>query len=189
MSTPVLHALAGPNGAGKSTFVREVLQPVTGLPFVNADEIAADRWPGREAESAYEASAAAAAERAGLLDRRRSFITETVFSHPSKVDLVRQAVAAGYLVALHVVLVPVEVTLRRVEFCVADGGHAVPPQKVRDRYDRIWPLIVDARAIADRTVFYDNGRAATPFVTVARYERGRPVGVPAWPRWAPSILT
>lgn len=31
-----------------------------------------------------------------LLGERRSFITETVFSHPSNVDLVRRAVAAGY---------------------------------------------------------------------------------------------
>jgi len=45
MSSPVLHLLAGPNGSGKSTFVAEVLQEVTHLPFVNADVIAAHRWP------------------------------------------------------------------------------------------------------------------------------------------------
>ena len=32
---------------------------------------------------------------------RTSFVTETVFSHPSKVDLVRAAAAAGYQVTLH----------------------------------------------------------------------------------------
>ena len=95
MSTPVLHVLAGPNGSGKSTFVHEVLRPVTRLPFVNADEIAAARWPGDEMAHAYEASAAAATERGALLEQRRSFITETVFSHESKVDLVRAGVAGG----------------------------------------------------------------------------------------------
>ena len=40
MGDPVLHLLAGPNGAGKSTFYQEILGPATGLPFVNADEIA-----------------------------------------------------------------------------------------------------------------------------------------------------
>lgn len=77
MSTPVLHVLAGPNGAGKSTFVHRVLVPVTRLPFINADEIAAERWPGEEAEHAYAASEAAAGARSELLEQRSSFITET----------------------------------------------------------------------------------------------------------------
>ncbi|MFT4035805.1 MAG: hypothetical protein QM679_09565 [Patulibacter sp.] len=59
------------------------------LPFVNADEIAAERWPGEESAHAYEASAAAAEVRAALLEQRRSSITETVFSHPSGLPLAR----------------------------------------------------------------------------------------------------
>jgi predicted ABC-type ATPase len=188
VSTPVLHVLAGPDGAGKSTFVHEVLEPVTGLPFVNADEIAKDRWPGREQEQAYEASAAAAALREDLLEARRSFITETVFSHPSKVDLVRRAAAGGYLVSLHVVLVPVELTLLRVEHRVGLGGHAVPVAKIRERYERLWKLVADARSYADRTTFYDNSLAARPFSPVASFERGRPVGDARWPSWAPAVL-
>lgn len=189
MSSPVLHVLAGPNGAGKSTFVRDVLAPVTRLPFVNADEIAKDRWPGREEAHAYEASAAAAGRRAELLAEHRSFITETVFSHPSKVDLVRRAVSLGYLVSLHVVLVPLEVTVLRVDHRVGQGGHAVPAAKIRERYARLWDLVADARALADRTTFYDNGRAATPFRPVATFRRGRLIGEARWPRWASPALT
>ena len=44
----MLSVVAGPNGSGKSTFVHTVLGPVTGLPFINADEIAAALWPGEE---------------------------------------------------------------------------------------------------------------------------------------------
>ena len=58
MPTPVLHLLAGPNGAGKTTFVADILQPITRLPFVNADVIAADLWPDAQAEHAYDASRA-----------------------------------------------------------------------------------------------------------------------------------
>jgi predicted ABC-type ATPase len=188
VSTPVLHVVAGPNGAGKSTFVHRALQRVTRLPFVNADVIAAERWPGQEAEHAYAASAAAMAARADLLDQRRSFITETVFSHPSKLDLIRHGVDAGYLVTLHVVLLPLEVTLERVAYRIVQGGHAVPPDKVRARYARLWPLVADARAVAGRTIFYDNSRAANPFATVARYDRGQPVGDVHWPRWTPAAL-
>jgi predicted ABC-type ATPase len=188
VTTPVLHVLAGPNGAGKSTFAHHVLLPVTRLPFVNADEIAAERWPGHEIDHAYEASAAASIARSELLEQRRSFVTETVFSHPSKLDLIQQGVGAGYLVTLHVVLIPVEATLQRVSHRVTQGGHAVPPAKIRERYERLWPLIADARSFADRTTFYDNSRANDPFAPVATYDRGRLIGAATWPRWTPAVL-
>jgi len=188
VSTPVLHVVAGPNGAGKSTFVHRLLQPVTGLPFVNADELAAERWPGDAAAHAYEASALAAQARTELLGERRSFIAETVFSHPSKVDLIHRGGAAGYVVTLHAVLIPVDVAVRRVDFRVATGGHPVPETKIRERYDRLWPLVAAARTLASRTVFYDNSRARTPFAPIARYERGQPVGDARWPSWTPPAL-
>ena len=188
MSSPVLDVLAGPNGSGKSTFAREVLQPVTHLPFINADEIAAQRWPGREEQHGYEASSAAAAAREEAFTRRESFITETVFSHRSKLDLVAGAVQGGYLVELHVMLVPEDLAVARVAYRVADGGHTVPEDKVRQRYRRLWELIAQARQIAHRSRFYDNSRSAA-FLPVASYELGRPVGVPAWPVWTPAALT
>ena len=114
MSSPVLHLLAGPNGAGKTTFVDRVLRPGTHLPFVNADLIAADLWPGAELEHAYAAARLADEHRRRLLNAGASFITETVFSHPSKAELVDEAVARNYQVTLHVILVPLELTLRRV---------------------------------------------------------------------------
>lgn len=189
MSTPVLHVLAGPNGSGKSTFVARVLQPVTHLPFVNADEIAAERWPGAELEHAYQASRAAADVRRRMLARGESFITETVFSHHSKVALVTQAVALGYLVNLHVMLVPADLAVARVAERVRRGGHQVPEEKIRERYARLLRLVVDARAMADRSTFYDNSRARMPFRLVATYERGRLVGEADWPAWTPTVLT
>jgi len=189
LSTPVLHVLAGPNGSGKSTFVARVLQPVTHLPFVNADEIAAERWPGEELEHAYQASRAAAELRRRMLARGESFITETVFSHHSKVALVTQAVALGYLVNLHVMLVPADLAVARVAERVRRGGHQVPEEKIRERYARLLKLIVDARALADRSTFYDNSRAKVPFRVVATFERGRLVGEADWPAWTPTVLT
>lgn len=188
MSTPVLHLLAGPNGAGKSTLADRVLVPRTRLPFVNADVIAAERWPDAQAEHAYEASRAAAEQREQLIASHRSFITETVFSHPSKVSLVSTAVRAGYLVHLHVVMVPVEVTIGRVAHRVRHGGHDVPELKIIERYDRLWSLIAAARDLADRTTIYDNENDRHPFRVVATYERGRRVGESTWPVWTPKGL-
>lgn len=185
---PILHLLAGPNGAGKSTYAAELLQPVTRLPFVNADMIAAERWPDAQAEHAYAASAAAAEARAEFLAERRSFITETVFSHPSKLEFIHEAIETGYLVHLHVMLLPVEVTVRRVAERVEDGGHAVPEQKIRERYERLWELVARARSASHRAQFFDNSTAEEPFRLAASYEHGILVSTPRWPAWTPEAL-
>lgn len=189
MSVPVLHLLAGPNGAGKSTFVSYILQPENPLlPIVNADAIAAERWPDSQAEHAYEAARIAAAARQELLESRSSFITETVFSHPSKVDLLDDALRRGYLVYLHVIMVPLAATLSRVAFRAEHGGHGVPAEKVRARYDRLWALVAQARSFADVTDFFDNSKSESPFRLVAKYDRGRLVGQSDWPTWTPEDL-
>lgn len=139
--TPVLHLLAGPNGAGKSTYQRLVLAQL-GLPWVNADEIAAAMWPDDPLSHGHDASRHAQRRRAALLEGRASFVTETVFSHESKYDLVREAADAGYLVHLHILVVPVELSVVRVRLRVAEGGHDVPEDKIRARHARLWPLVV-----------------------------------------------
>ena len=185
---PVLHLVAGPNGAGKTTLATRVIAPVTHLPFINADVIAAQRWPDDQVEHAYDASRVAAEQRKELIGARASFITETVFSHPSKLALIRDAQAAGYQVMLHVVLVPEGLTVARVGDRVRRGGHTVPEDKIRERYQRLWVLVAEARALAERTYIYDNSRAATPLRLVASYERGELVGSTDWPAWTPDAL-
>lgn len=189
MSTPVLHLLAGPNGAGKTTYVDRVLRPVNPLlPFVNADLLAAERWPDSPETHAYEAARMAHGERRRLMEAHRSFITETVFSHPSKLDLVNEALSRGYIVRLWVILVPVEVTLRRVLHRVERGGHSVPAEKVRERYARLWQLVRKATLRADHAQVLDNSLPEKPFRRVATYERGRLIGETTWPSWAPPQM-
>ncbi|EFD16063.1 conserved hypothetical protein [Mycobacterium tuberculosis CPHL_A] len=91
-----LDLVAGPNGAGKSTFVALTLAPLLpGIVFVNADEIAKQRWPDDPTSHAYQAAQVAADTRARLIDLGRPFIAETVFSHPSKLELIRTARTAA----------------------------------------------------------------------------------------------
>ena len=187
MATPVLHVIAGPHGVGKSTFQRSVLAPST-LEFVNADHIAAARWPGAEAEHAYDAARLAEQRRAELLAEHTSFVAETVFSHESKVELLRRASQAGYIVVLHVILVSEALAVARVEHRVANGGHFVPEDKIRSRHRRLWSRVAQAAGIADETIVYDNSSATNPYKIVAVYRSGSPVGQPMWPRWAPTEL-
>jgi predicted ABC-type ATPase len=188
MADPVLHLLAGPNGSGKSTLWAYVLEPELRLEFVNADVVAKERWPDDAVSHAYEAAKMAAARREELIAARRSFATETVFSHESKIDLVRSAVEAGYLVTLHVIAVPEALAVDRVENRVENGGHAVPKPKVRARYRRLWAHVAEAIALAERSCVYDNTTAATPFRLVAEFERGALLWSD-WPAWIPNELS
>jgi predicted ABC-type ATPase len=183
-----LHVVVGPNGSGKTTFVTEFLAPeLPGYAYVNADEIAKARWPADPAAHAYEAARVAAETRAHLIAGGRSFIAETVFSHPSKLDLVRAAQAAGYQVVIHVMLVPEELAVRRVAYRVRAGGHDVPEHKVRERYRRLWRIVAQAVSLADRAAVYDNSRRAGP-IKVAELYGGLPVGAAAWPQWTPELM-
>ncbi|MCC5809129.1 MAG: zeta toxin family protein [Ectothiorhodospiraceae bacterium] len=157
MKPPVMILLAGPNGAGKSSLFETQIAPQhPGLPFINADQLAAEHWPCQEMNHAYEASSLAAQERERLLAAGQSFATETVFSHPSKLELIGRAQSLGFAVWLMIVYAPLELSLRRVHYRVRHGGHAVPEQKVRERFERLWPLLDQAVQQADRTVIFEN---------------------------------
>jgi predicted ABC-type ATPase len=186
LPTPVLHLIVGPNGAGKTTLFERVIGPATGIEFVNADRIAAERWPGAEAESSYEAAKLAAERRDRLISVRGSFAAETVFSHPSKLELLERAAAANYRTYLHVVLVSKELAVARVAKRVEYGGHFVPPDKIEQRFERIWPLVAAAVPLADEATVYDNARGT--FEVLARYAKGSRTQVAEWPVWTPAEL-
>ena len=185
---PVMHLVAGPNGAGKTTLVTRVLELVTGLPFINADVIAAAHWPNASEQNSYQAAQAAAGQRLQMIAAGESFIAETVFSHPSKLEVIQQAQTVGFSVDLHVVLVPEDLCVARVADRVRRGGHRLPEEMVRQGYRRLWTLVAQGRTMAERTQIYDNSRAASPLRLIARYENGEPVGEVRWPPWTPAEL-
>ncbi len=185
MGDPVLHLLAGPNGAGKSTLFARAVGPETHLLFVNADVLAEARWGGDAESHGYEASRVASRLRTSLIERGASFATETVFSHESKIELIRDAQHHGYLVFLHVVMVPEELAVLRVQMRVRHGGHTVPEKKIRERYHRMWPLIAKATEMADETRVYRN---VERFVPIALFRHGRLIDKPIWPKWTPDAL-
>ena len=183
-----LDLVVGPNGAGKSTFVQLTLAPLLpGSVFVNADDIAKQRWPDDPITHAYDAARLAAGTRARLIELGRPFIAETVFSHPSKLDLIRSARGGGYCVALHVLLIPEDLAVARVAYRVRAGGHDVPEGKIRERFGRLWPLVSEAITLADMATVYDNSRLRGPRV-VAQMNRGEIVGAARWPDWTPDVL-
>lgn len=187
--SPVLFLLAGPNGAGKSTLYERRVRPLTAAPFINADVIQRDELRAPSPSAAYEAARLADARRDDFLRDGRSFVTETVFSHPSKLDLVRQAKAHGFQVFLfHVGVETPELAVARVGERVGEGGHDVPETKIRERFARNGPLIREAMLLADRGAVYDNSRLNVPPEQIITFRNGRPVTIAATiPGWARRI--
>jgi predicted ABC-type ATPase len=183
-----LDLVVGPNGAGKSTFVELTLaRLLPGSAFVNADEIAKQRWPDDPASHAYQAARVAAATRAKLIELGKSFIAETVFSHPSKLELIDAARTADNTIVLHVLLIPEDLAVERVRHRVSAGGHDVPEDKIRERYQRLWALVATAITRCDSATVYNNTRLKGPRI-VAQMNDGYVIGSPAWPAWTPRVL-
>ncbi len=159
--SPFLLVIAGPNGSGKTTLTNRLrsLEFDIGT-YINADEIAARLLTNNRA-AAPEASRQAQIEadrlRRALLDRRESYSFETVMSHPSKIDEMLEARSLGYEVILYFVAVDdPSINVSRVAQRVARGGHDVPADKIRARYQRTLELLPKALAAADRSVVFDN---------------------------------
>lgn len=95
--------------------------------------------------------------RGELLAQGKSFTFETVMSHPSKVEFLARAQASGYRTYVYFIATDSPaVNAHRIETRVELGGHAVPTDKIVERYHRCLALIGDVLAHADRAFFFDN---------------------------------
>ena len=184
-----LWLLAGGNGSGKSTFYRTQLQPL-GMPFVNADVLAKELYPGQAEVFSYEAAKLAEQIRLQMLQDGRTFCFETVFSHPSKIDFVARAKALNYEVILVFVhLDCVELNYARVEQRVEEGGHFVPPSKVSERIPRTLENVKQALPLCDQVYFLDNSRYDHPFRQVAVIKSGvLHLKQPSLPLWLKQLV-
>ncbi len=163
---PQLWLLVGGNGAGKSTFHRLALEPL-GLPFVNADVLARIAYPEAPEANSYAAARLAAQQRDSLLLQGLSFCYETVYSHPSKIDVVARARSLGYRIVLVLIhLQQRELNLARVSQRVYENGHHVPDDKVIQRIPRTLEHVRRSIPLLDELRVFDNSSAETPFLPV-----------------------
>jgi predicted ABC-type ATPase len=114
--------------------------------------------------NSYLASVTADFVRRELLARGASFTFETVMSAPDKVAFMREAQAQGYRTYLYFVATDdPAINIERVRLRVSQGGHAVPDDKVVQRYHRSIELLDEACSVANRAYIFDNsGEAALP---------------------------
>lgn len=187
---PTLHVLAGPNGAGKTTLYETVLKDrLPGVEFVNADLLAWAEFghPAATLAESQRGQQLADDRRSALMAQGKSLVTESTFSHPSKLDLLQEAREKGYeLRVYHVNVRSPEVSVLRVQSRVESGGHPVPEDKIRERYVRNQALIREAVRTADRAFVFDNSKLGEPHRLAMSFRQGDVVRlndpVPNWAR-------
>ena len=178
---PIVVALAGPNGAGKATFYHAHLA-LAGLRFINADVLA---WElGLDAGGAM---AMATALRRALVQRRESFVFETVFADPvgDKLTFLTETASLGYTVVLCYIGIPSAATSEeRVAMRVTQGGHDVPSEKLQTRFPRTLANLHAAIRQLPHVLVFDNGDLRRPYRLVATFEQGQCVErVESLPLW------
>ncbi|CAN1504712.1 AAA domain containing protein [Flavobacteriaceae bacterium] len=105
----------------------------------------------------YEGSFIASFIRHLLVEQHKSFSFETVMSHPSKVDEIKEMVQLGYQPYLYFVCIDKpEVNISRISNRVSHGGHNVPDKKVLERYVRTLELLPSLLPFCYRAYLFDN---------------------------------
>ena len=155
MSQPSCIILGGPNGSGKSSAYAKL--QLDGV-WVNADEIAKELTGTSDGRAAAMAAGRATIRKlAEMIETKTSFIYETTLSSQQSVNLMRDAKAAGFSVGLYyVALDTVERNIGRVRQRVEAGGHDIPEDDIRRRYEGSLDNIAAALSHADEALLLDN---------------------------------
>ena len=171
MNRPNLYIIAGPNGAGKTMVSYNVLpEYLNCINFVNADEIARGLSPFSPDTVDVQAARIMLMRIEELLAQKVDFAIETTLATRSYVQLVKRAQAIGYKVhLLFFCLESPEQAIQRVAQRVSEGGHGIPEDVIRRRYQRgLFNLVNLYIPICDSVLVYNN--TYTPASIVARKE-------------------
>lgn len=150
--------IAGPNGAGKTTFATEFLLNEADCPtFVNADMIAAGLSPFEPERSAMQAGRLMLRMIDDYVKRGESFAFETTLSGRGYARQIPRWQAKGYRVELYFLRLPTpDMAVARVRNRVREGGHHVPEEVIRRRFDAGWRNFNEIyRDIVDEWALYD----------------------------------
>lgn len=121
--------------------------------------------------------------RNSLIEQTDRFSFETVMSHPSKLDFMKQAKDRGFKVYLYFVSLPdPELNLLRVQARVQLGGHDVDSNKVKERYARTMNQLLLAIKIADSAYIFDNSGSKPKMIAQKEAGTLKTLGdfVPIW---------
>lgn len=192
---PVVTVIAGPNGSGKTTLTKQLLahEWTARSTYVNADEIAQHKYGDWNSPQAIRQAANLADElRAKYLRDRQSFTYETVFSTARRLEDLERALANGFFIRFFFVSTDDPLTnIERVRRRVQLGGHDVPHDKIRARYQRSIGNLVPALNIVNRGYLFDNSAFEQDPLPLLRTVDGKVAKIycEPLPSWATRALT
>jgi predicted ABC-type ATPase len=159
---PNLIIIAGANGSGKSTLTRGIFQG-SNLPIIDPDAIAREINPSSPESVAITAGRQAVNLINNYLNNGQSFIAETTLSGNNYLKIMDKAKKKGFEVSLLYIGVDnVNTNINRVQLRARRGGHDVPVNDVRRRYERSMNNLPKAIKIANDAAIYDNSAQAEP---------------------------
>lgn len=156
--------LAGVNGAGKSSLYhsQSLIKPsIINMVRINSDEILISMggdW--KNTNNQLEAMRKAISILRDCLDKGISFNQETTLTGHTIIQNMLKAKSLGYNVEMHYIgLESVDLAISRVNKRVKDGGHGIPSEVVKRRYDNSLSNLKKVIPICNRLVIYDNTNA------------------------------
>jgi predicted ABC-type ATPase len=174
---PNVLVIAGPNGAGKSTAAPRLIgRRLEIAEFVNADVIAAGLSAFAPESVAREAGRVMLKRVHELASEGKDFAFETTLASRTFAPwLARLRRESNYRFHLAFLWLPsAEMAVRRVAGRIRGGGHAVPPDDIRRRYQRGLANFFSLYSpIADSWEMHDN--ASHPARLIAAREGSSPV--------------
>ncbi len=202
MIPPVIYVLAGVNGAGKSSISGEWLRSED-LPWFNPDE-AARAIREESGRSIDRANSLAWEEGKRLLEEaiinRTSHAFETTLGGRTIAALLQMAASQGIEVIVWFAgLATPQLHIARVKARVAEGGHDIPEELIRQRFDTSRRnLIALLPSLTGLRVFDNSEEAVAGVIPPPRlllyWEGGRIVAprsrdLERTPDWAKAIVT
>jgi predicted ABC-type ATPase len=161
MKRPSIVIVAGINGCGKSTFAATGKSALLGQTAINPDDLT------RAAIAEFPELGSAGANLVGVeraekavwraIAEDRSAAIETVLSSSKFLAVVASASKRGYRTRLIFIGLPtVQLALERIQSRVAQGGHDVPEDRVRERWDRAHDNLVAFTRVVDDVLIFSN---------------------------------
>jgi predicted ABC-type ATPase len=165
MDHPNIVIMVGPNGAGKSTLSESLLRETLGIRhYINADVIARGLSAFNFDEMAVKAGKIMLEHLHDLAEERANFAFETTLASRTFAPWIAQLKQHGYQFHLFFVWVPsAEVSIKRVRQRVLLGGHGIPEDTIRRRYQRgLENFFRLYQPLTDSWEFYDNDNEMEP---------------------------
>lgn len=197
-----IYVLAGVNGAGKSSIGGATFR-VKGADYFNPDEVARDLRVERSTLTRTEANASAWQVGRALLERaireRLDFAFETTLGGTTMPRLLAEAAGSGIDVFVwYVGLASPQLHVERVAARVRRGGHPIPEESIRRRWDHSRLNLVRLLPVLRELRLYDNTDDADPVAgklpsprLLLHLKAGRLVGpadLSRTPDWAKPIV-